>query len=215
MPIQTPLLAVIPALLIAAGIFAVLWRPWLSADRPRPAWAGAIALAAAVMAADPLIYRALPGIWSAEEQRRIWIVAILGAVVAIPDAAQKGRIRRTAWAWAAGAVIVAPVLASTIAHMDVGTLLRWVLYAGAVVLLWSEVGAASERVPGPQVPLLSGIAAAGAALAIIQSYSLSMGLMAAAAGGGHPPAPAVNQAASGHFLHPASRFHQARIGPGP
>ena len=27
--------------------------------------------------------------------------------------------------------------------------------------------------------------------------------------------PAVNQAASGHFLHPASRFHQARIGPGP
>ena len=184
MPIQTPLLAVVPALLIAAVVLAALWRPWVKGDRPRPMWAGAAALAAAVIVADPLVNRNWPGLWSPEEQRRVWITAVLGLIAAIVDVVQNGRVRRTAWAWAAGAVIMGPVLGAAILHLDLGSILRWVLYAGAVVLLWSEVGAASERIPGPQVPLILSLAAAGAALAIIQSYSLSMGLTAAALGAG-------------------------------
>ncbi len=184
MPVQTPLLAVVPALLIAAAVLAALWRPWLKGDRPRPMWAGAVALAAAIIAADPLINRNCPGVWNAEEQRRLWIVAVIGTIAAILDVVQNGRIRRTGVAWLAGAVIVAPVLGSAILQLDVGSILRWVLYAAAVVILWSEVGAASDRVPGPQIPLILSLAAMGATVAIVQSQSLSLGLMAAAAGAG-------------------------------
>src|ERR1051326_8900035 len=102
MPLQTPLLAVVPAFLIAAAILAAAWRPWVRADVKRPAWAGAVALAAAFIAADRLVWNSWPGLWNAEEHRRLWIVAAGAMVVAILDRARAGRVVASWHAWAAG-----------------------------------------------------------------------------------------------------------------
>jgi hypothetical protein len=183
-PIQTPLLAVLPALLITAAVFAALWRPWDRSDRPRPAWAGAVALAAAMVVADPCIWRTWSGFWNPEEHRRVWIVAVLGMTAAIVDSIRPGKIRGQWVAAVVGAAMILPVKPAILSTPDLDSVLWLLMYGLAISILWAEVGEASERVRGPQVPMILGIAGAGAALAIVQSASLSMGLLAAAAGAG-------------------------------
>lgn len=181
MPLQTPLLAVVLALLIAAAVLAALWRPWIKSDVLRPAWAGALALAAAFVVSDYLIWRNWPGLWSAEEQRRLWLVAAGALGVSVLDSFPGGRIAGTWKAWAAGAVLLLPLVWSDAS--DTGKyphfLLWWLLYAGAIALLWSEIATAHKRVGGVRVPLVLCVAAGGTCVAIAQTYSASIGLMGA------------------------------------
>ena len=178
---QTPLLAVVPAFLIAAAVLVALTRPWLKgAAMMRPAWGGALALALAFITADCLIWHSRPMLWSVEEQRRLWIVAVGAVVAAALNAVLKDKVVSTWRAWVAGAVLMLPLVWSdaTRAGAYPPFAVRWLLYAGAAAILWAENAAAAKRVPGIRVPLVLTIAAAGAGLTIIQSSSASIGFMA-------------------------------------
>src|SRR5262245_22620381 len=110
MPVRTPLLAVVPALLIAAAVLGALWRPWVRAAVWRPAWAGALALAAAYIASDRFVWNGWPGLWSVEEQRRLPLVAVVALGMAVGDSLGGGRIGRSWLAWQAGAMLIAPIV---------------------------------------------------------------------------------------------------------
>jgi hypothetical protein len=180
-PIQTTLLAFVPSLLIAAAVLAAVWQPWSKGDRTRPAWAGAVALAVAFIASDAFVWRASPGWWPAEEQRRLRLVALLAVLASYADGAMKGRLSRTSLAWVCGAVLTAPILFGDISRPATYpvSLVYWLAYSGAVAILWSENAAVVKRVGGSRAPVVMCTAAAGACVVLMQHSVASVALTAA------------------------------------
>jgi hypothetical protein len=181
MPVQTPLLAVIPAFLLAAAVLAAGWRPWSKVEDRRWDWCGALAVALAFLCADYFVWKSWPGLWAAEEHRRLPWVAWAAVIIAVVDRALLGRIRRTPLSWLAGAALALPIVWVDVSRPGTYpiSLIWWAMWSGAIAIIWSESAATAHRAKGVRVPLVLCIAGAGAAITIIQSYTVSIGLTAA------------------------------------
>lgn len=178
MPIQTPLLAVLPAAAVALILLAIAWRPWKPTGRGW--WGSALTLGLAYPLADYLIFRNIPGFPPAEEHRWLPYIALAGAAFGLAEPLWRGRDWR-GYAFAGlAAACIAPLLWVDLSRR--GTLpfaLLWLAVWTAVCsMLWTELLIESRRPAAARLPLILTLAATGAAAVTLQSYSASLGFAA-------------------------------------
>ena len=101
--------------------------------------------------------------------------------IALADQRAGGRIRTTGLSWLAGGGLILPIVWIDVSRPATYplSLFWWALWAGAIGITWSEAAATTRRANGVRVPLVLCLAAAGAAITIVQSYTASIGFTAA------------------------------------
>jgi hypothetical protein len=179
MPIQTPLLAVVPAGVLALVILFAAWRPW----KPGPAgsgwWGSALVLGLGYFLADRLVWKTWPNL--AENHRLLPLIGLAGAAYGLCEPLWRAKHWRGYALAGIAAASMAVILRQAFTPLPgFGDLILLAACTTAVSMLASEMDVVAKSPTGARVvPTVFAAAAGGAALVTIQSHSASLGFTTA------------------------------------